>query len=63
MLDIVAQRTRRGAAKKSAGVQRWARDATWRQALEDHVSRPTLTIEGLVGGHTGTGGKTILPTR
>ena len=27
------------------------------------VSRPTINIEGLVGGYTGPGGKTILPGR
>ena len=27
------------------------------------MSRPTLTIEGLVGGYTGPGGMTILPNR
>jgi len=27
------------------------------------VSRPTVNIEGLVGGYTGPGGKTILPGR
>ena len=45
------------------GVKVWARDANWRQALEDYVSRPTVTIEGLVGGYGGPGGKTILPTK
>lgn len=41
----------------------WARDANLRQSLEDYVSRPTVTIEGLVGGYTGPGGKTVLPTK
>jgi acetylornithine deacetylase/succinyl-diaminopimelate desuccinylase-like protein len=27
------------------------------------VSRPTINIEGLVGGYTGPGGKTVLPHR
>jgi len=27
------------------------------------MSRPTVNIEGLVGGYTGPGGKTILPHR
>jgi acetylornithine deacetylase/succinyl-diaminopimelate desuccinylase-like protein len=63
MLDVAAQRLDEATAKKVAGVKTWARDASWRQALEDAVSRPTLTIEGLVGGYTGPGGKTILPHR
>jgi acetylornithine deacetylase/succinyl-diaminopimelate desuccinylase-like protein len=31
------------------------------QALERLVSQPTVNIEGLVGGYTGPGGKTVLP--
>ena len=33
------------------------------KSLELLVSRPTVNIEGLVGGYTGPGGKTILPAR
>ena len=36
---------------------------SWEEALERLVSRPTVNIEGLVGGYTGLGGKTILPHR
>jgi acetylornithine deacetylase/succinyl-diaminopimelate desuccinylase-like protein len=61
MLDIAAQRLDESVAKESAAVKVWSRDANFRRALEDAVSRPTLTIEGLVGGYTGPGGKTILP--
>ena len=50
-----------GLAKKQLGVQRWVRDVSWPEALELLVSRPTVNIEGLVGGYTGPGGKTILP--
>jgi acetylornithine deacetylase/succinyl-diaminopimelate desuccinylase-like protein len=39
------------------------RDVSWREALELYVSKPTINIEGLVGGYTGPGGKTILPHR
>jgi acetylornithine deacetylase/succinyl-diaminopimelate desuccinylase-like protein len=61
MLDDAAKRLDEGKAKQSMGVQRWARDADWRQALADLASRPTINIEGLVGGYTGPGGMTILP--
>lgn len=63
MLDIAAGRIDEASSKEAAGVKVWARDAAWRQSMEDMVSRPTLTIEGLVGGYTGPGGKTILPHR
>ncbi len=61
MLDKLAERLSETAAKEAMGAKVWARDATWRQALEDYVSRPTVTIEGLVGGYGGPGGKTVQP--
>jgi acetylornithine deacetylase/succinyl-diaminopimelate desuccinylase-like protein len=61
MLDVASKRMDEGKAKESMGVQRWARDADWRQALADLAARPTVNIEGLVGGYTGSGGMTILP--
>ena len=63
MIDEAARRLDETTAKASLGVERWAHDATWRQSLEDLCSRPTVNIEGLVGGYTGPGGKTILPHR
>jgi acetylornithine deacetylase/succinyl-diaminopimelate desuccinylase-like protein len=49
--------------KKQLGVTRWAHDASWRDALAALTSRPTVNIEGLVGGWTGSGGMTVLPHR
>jgi acetylornithine deacetylase/succinyl-diaminopimelate desuccinylase-like protein len=63
MLDEVGRRLDEKSMLEGVGARRWARDANWRQALEDYVSRPTVTIEGLVGGYTGPGGKTIQPTK
>src|SRR5881296_1302314 len=56
-----ARRMDEAQAKKLLGVDHWVHDATWSEALERLVSRPTVNIEGLVGGYTGPGGKTILP--
>jgi acetylornithine deacetylase/succinyl-diaminopimelate desuccinylase-like protein len=47
--------------KKQLGVQKWIEDVGFVESLERLVSRPTVNIEGLVGGYTGPGGKTILP--
>ena len=62
---ITAATTRRSEAqsKKSLGVQHWIDDLPWQQANERLESQPTVNIEGLVGGYTGPGGKTILPHR
>jgi acetylornithine deacetylase/succinyl-diaminopimelate desuccinylase-like protein len=44
-------------------VQHWIDDLPWLQASERLMSQPTVNIQGLVGGYTGPGGKTILPHR
>jgi acetylornithine deacetylase/succinyl-diaminopimelate desuccinylase-like protein len=61
MIAEAARRLSEANAKKLLGVERWVHDASWQEALELLVSRPTVNIEGLVGGYTGPGGKTILP--
>ncbi len=59
----VARRLNEAGAKKMLGVDRWIRDVGWQESLELLVSRPTVNIEGIVGGYTGPGGKTILPAK
>jgi acetylornithine deacetylase/succinyl-diaminopimelate desuccinylase-like protein len=64
--NLIADASRRlseSAAKKQLGVEHWVHDVSWQEALELLESRPTVNIEGLVGGYTGPGGKTILPHR
>jgi acetylornithine deacetylase/succinyl-diaminopimelate desuccinylase-like protein len=61
MIAEGARRLDETMAKKQLGVDHWVGDASWPEALERLVSRPTVNIEGLVGGYTGPGGKTILP--
>jgi acetylornithine deacetylase/succinyl-diaminopimelate desuccinylase-like protein len=63
MIAAAAQRLNEGVAKKQLGVEHWVHDVSWQEALELLMSRPTVNIEGLVGGYTGPGGKTILPHR
>ena len=62
---IAAATARRSEAnsKKSLSVQHWIDDLPWQQANERLESQPTINIQGLVGGYTGPGGKTILPHR
>src|SRR5437867_4045248 len=61
---MVAEGARRfdeAVLKKQMGVEHWINDVGFLESLERLVSRPTVNIEGLVGGYTGPGGKTILP--
>jgi len=61
MVAEAAKRIDETLTKQQLGVSRWMRDATWQESLEMLMSQPTVNIEGLVGGYTGPGGKTILP--
>src|SRR5947209_8464692 len=63
MIAEAARRLDEKVAKQELGVNAWVHDVGWVEALERLVSRPTVNIEGLVGGYTGPGGKTILPHR
>jgi acetylornithine deacetylase/succinyl-diaminopimelate desuccinylase-like protein len=61
MIDAASRRLNEAGAKKALGVQHWVKDVGWLESLERLVSQPTVNIEGLVGGYTGPGGKTVLP--
>ena len=63
MIEVASRRLNEETTKKGMGVQHWMHDVSWKEALELLVSKPTVNIEGLVGGYTGPGGKTILPGR
>jgi acetylornithine deacetylase/succinyl-diaminopimelate desuccinylase-like protein len=63
MISNAARRLDEQVAKKQLAVDHWVHDVSWQEALELLMSRPTVNIEGLVGGYTGPGGKTILPHR
>lgn len=63
MVAAAAARRNEAQAKQQYSVERWIDDLPWEQALERLVSQPTVNIEGLVGGYTGPGGKTVLPHR
>jgi acetylornithine deacetylase/succinyl-diaminopimelate desuccinylase-like protein len=56
-----ARRMDEALLKKQLGVSRWINNVGFVESLERLVSQPTVNIEGLVGGYTGPGGKTILP--
>ncbi|GAC1428674.1 MAG: M20/M25/M40 family metallo-hydrolase [Thermoanaerobaculia bacterium] len=63
MIEVASKRRSEARAMKQYGVQHWIGDLPWQQANERLESQPTVNIEGLVGGYTGPGGKTILPYR
>ena len=63
MIDKVSKVRSEALAKKQFSAQHWINDLSWEKANERLESQPTANIEGLVGGYTGPGGKTVLPHR
>src|SRR5689334_14654141 len=63
MIAVASKRRDEAKSKKQLGVQHWIDDLPWEQANQRLESQPTVNIEGLVGGYTGPGGKTILAHR
>jgi acetylornithine deacetylase/succinyl-diaminopimelate desuccinylase-like protein len=63
MIANVSKMRSEASAKKQFSTEHWINDLPWQQANERLESQPTVNIEGLVGGYTGPGGKTILPHR
>jgi len=63
MIAEASRRRSEAQAMKQMGVKHWIDDLAWTAANERLESQPTVNIEGLVGGYTGPGGKTVLPHR
>jgi acetylornithine deacetylase/succinyl-diaminopimelate desuccinylase-like protein len=63
MIAAASQRRSEEKSKQQLSVKHWIDDLPWAAANERLESQPTVNIEGLVGGYTGPGGKTILPHR
>lgn len=48
---------------QALGIRVWADDIGFEEAMIRLAQEPSVNIQGLVGGYTGPGGKTILPHR
>lgn len=51
------------AMMENLGISQWAGGVSGREALKQHLFRPTCTICGIESGYTGPGQKTVLPAR
>ncbi|MBS1873954.1 MAG: M20/M25/M40 family metallo-hydrolase [Acidobacteria bacterium] len=63
MIRAAAAKQSEAVAMRGLGVEHWVHNVDWLESRELLAGRPTVNIEGLVGGYTGPGGKTILPHR
>ncbi|MBA2242016.1 MAG: M20/M25/M40 family metallo-hydrolase [Chthoniobacterales bacterium] len=63
MIAKVAKVRDEAKMKEQLSTKQWIDNLPMQQAMERLQSQPTVNIEGLVAGHTGPGGMTILPHR
>ena len=63
ILEAAIPKRNEAATKQALGAEHWFKDESYHDSLVRLVTQPTINIEGLVGGYTGAGGKTILPHR
>ncbi len=61
MIAAAAKRRTEMQFKVATAAQKWIDDLPFLAALERLESQPTVNIEGIYGGYTGPGGKTVLP--
>jgi acetylornithine deacetylase/succinyl-diaminopimelate desuccinylase-like protein len=61
LIATAAQKLTEQQYRVASGALKWIDDLPYLQALERLVSQPTVNIEGIYGGYTGPGGKTVLP--
>ena len=61
MIAVASKKLTEQQMKVSSGAMKWIDDLSFLPALERYISQPTVNIEGIYGGYTGPGGKTVLP--
>jgi len=61
MIAAAAQKLTVRQFQVASGATKWIDDLPFQAALERLTSQPTVNIEGIHGGYTGPGGKTVLP--
>lgn len=63
LIADMARTTSEASFKRLYGVTHWIENDNYQQSIERLLSQPTINLQGFVGGYTGPGGKTILPSR
>lgn len=63
LVSELAKNTSEAELKLRYGISHWIDNVSYQESIERLLSQPTINLQGLVGGYTGPGGKTILPAR
>lgn len=61
LINGVAKNMDQARLREAFGVSRWIDGLEGREAIVEMLYQPTMNIDGIWGGYTGEGGKTILP--
>lgn len=61
LINGMARTMDQAALREAFAVSRWIDGLEGREAIVEMLYQPTLNIDGIWGGYTGEGGKTILP--
>ena len=61
LIATAARRLNERQFQVASGALKWIDDLPFLAALERYEAMPTVNIEGIYGGYTGPGGKTVLP--
>lgn len=63
LIAEMARNSSEASFKQRYGVTQWIDSDSYQKSIERLLSQPTINLQGLIGGYTGPGGKTILPSR
>ena len=63
LIAQLAKNTSEEAIKQAYGNKAWIDNLSYEKSIERLLSQPTINLQGLVGGYTGPGGKSILPSK
>lgn len=63
LIAELARTTSEHSFQQRYGITHWIDHASYQESIERLLSQPTINLQGLVGGYTGPGGKTVLPSR
>ena len=63
LIGVMARESNEKSRMDAIGVKKWIDNVGYEKSIERLITTPTINLQGLVGGYTGPGGKSILPSK